>query len=159
MRDLPRPGLELVFSALAGGFLTIASPGKSKTCIFLKIKTQTVKVVFFTFIKFYFYQTNIRASFKRRKYHKAYKIAPSPNTTSCSPLAILFNFFNCFFWHLILYFQTACLYCYFLIFNFRHLPNDVHYGRWAFSLSYPSLSTLVPSQFPSFLYPANLVIL
>ena len=58
----------------------------------------------FTFIKLYFYQTNIYASFKRWKYHRAYNIVPSPNPTSCSPLAILCNFFNCFFWHLLLYF-------------------------------------------------------
>ena len=30
MWDLPRPGLEPVYPALAGGFLTTAPPGKSK---------------------------------------------------------------------------------------------------------------------------------
>ena len=29
MQDLPRPGIEPVFPALAGGFLTTAPPGKS----------------------------------------------------------------------------------------------------------------------------------
>ena len=33
MWDLPRPGLEPVSSALAGGFLTTAPPGKSLSCI------------------------------------------------------------------------------------------------------------------------------
>ena len=35
MWDLPRPGLEPVSPELAGGFLTTASPGKSKTGWFL----------------------------------------------------------------------------------------------------------------------------
>ena len=33
MWDLPRPGLEPVSPALAGGFLTTAPPGKSETFI------------------------------------------------------------------------------------------------------------------------------
>ena len=36
MWDLPRPGLEPVSPALAGGFLTTAPPGKSQVLIFLK---------------------------------------------------------------------------------------------------------------------------
>ena len=34
MWDLPRPGLEPVFPALAGRFLTTAPPGKSQRCFF-----------------------------------------------------------------------------------------------------------------------------
>ena len=37
MWDLPGPGIEPVPPALAGGFLTIAPPGKSLTC-FLSLK-------------------------------------------------------------------------------------------------------------------------
>ena len=37
MWDLPRPGLEPVSPALAGGFLTTASPGKPPLSIFLNI--------------------------------------------------------------------------------------------------------------------------
>ena len=33
--NLPRPGLEPVFPALAGGFLTAAPPGKSRGAAFL----------------------------------------------------------------------------------------------------------------------------
>ena len=36
MWDLPRPGVELVSSALAGGFLTTAPPGTSQVFPFLK---------------------------------------------------------------------------------------------------------------------------
>ena len=35
MWDLPRPGIELVSPALAGGFLTTEPPGKSHTSEFL----------------------------------------------------------------------------------------------------------------------------
>ena len=43
MWDLPRPGIEPVFPALAGGFLTIAPPGKSLFLIFFKkIKDQAL---------------------------------------------------------------------------------------------------------------------
>ena len=34
MWDLPRPGIELISPALAGGFLTAAAPGKS-LCLFV----------------------------------------------------------------------------------------------------------------------------
>ena len=37
MWDLPGPGLEPVSPALAGGFLTIAPPGKSRKMKFLKV--------------------------------------------------------------------------------------------------------------------------
>ena len=36
MWDLPRPGLERVFPALAGGFLTTEPPGKSYVPHFIK---------------------------------------------------------------------------------------------------------------------------
>ena len=36
MWDLPRPGLEPICPALAGGFLTIAPPGKSQVNVILK---------------------------------------------------------------------------------------------------------------------------
>ena len=35
MRDLPRPGLEPMSPALAGGFLTTAPPGKSPPLLFI----------------------------------------------------------------------------------------------------------------------------
>ena len=37
MWDLPRPGLEPMFPALAGGFLTTVPPGKSPVTKFLKV--------------------------------------------------------------------------------------------------------------------------
>ena len=37
MWDLPRPGLEPVFPALAGGFLTTAPPGKSVHWVFVAV--------------------------------------------------------------------------------------------------------------------------
>ena len=45
MWDLPGPGLETVFPALVGGFLTTVSPGKPLILIFL----------------YYFYSAEIRA--------------------------------------------------------------------------------------------------
>ena len=36
MWDLPGPGLELVFLALAGGLLTTVPPGKSRKVVIIK---------------------------------------------------------------------------------------------------------------------------
>ena len=43
MWDLPGPGLEPVFPALAGGFLTTVPPGKPKRSCFIKVYTAEVK--------------------------------------------------------------------------------------------------------------------
>ena len=45
MWDLPGPGIEPVSPTLAGGFLTTAPPGKSKTKALLKWKCKPVKKV------------------------------------------------------------------------------------------------------------------
>ena len=44
MWDLPRPGLEPMSPALAGGFLTTAPPGKSSTTFFFLKKTYIAEV-------------------------------------------------------------------------------------------------------------------
>ena len=50
MWDLPRPGIELMSPALAGGFLTTGPPGKSKCIIFI------------TTLKFYLFKYKIQWS-------------------------------------------------------------------------------------------------
>ena len=58
MRNLPRPGLEPVSPALAGGFLTTAPPGKPSPCVFLFVfcfffKKTTAPVYFFIFFNLF----------------------------------------------------------------------------------------------------------
>ena len=45
MWDLPGPGMEPVFPALAGGFLTAGPPGKSQNVTFLKSESSYLNVV------------------------------------------------------------------------------------------------------------------
>ena len=48
MGDLPRPGIESVSPALAGGFLTTEPPGKSMSCLLHDI--HVVSFIHYTFI-------------------------------------------------------------------------------------------------------------
>ena len=45
MWDLPGPGMEPVFPALAGGFSTAGPPGKSQNVTFLKSESSYLNVV------------------------------------------------------------------------------------------------------------------
>ena len=50
MWDLPGPGLEPVFPALAGGFLTTVPAGKSHTCLFSVLNIQVQSLAWATWI-------------------------------------------------------------------------------------------------------------
>ena len=87
MWDLPRPGIEPVSPALAGGFLTTAPPGTSQKDEILLVYYLTLKI----FAKFASYSVMYLVCFNRKGFKIAYHQCKvnTPEDVPCLSMALM----------------------------------------------------------------------